>query len=61
MQSGSKPEPRSSKSEEVEGKPDSGKRQRLNKEIKRENEVLFFKVSMGEGERESREVKECDL
>ena len=61
MQSGSKPEPRSPKSEEVEGKPDSGKRKRLNEEIKRENEILFFNVSRGDGERELGEVKECDL
>ena len=37
MQSESKPEPCSPNSEEVEGKPDSGKRKRLNEEIKREN------------------------
>jgi hypothetical protein len=52
LQSGSKPEPLSPKFEEVEGKPDSGKRKRLNEEIKRENEILFFNVSRGEGERE---------
>ena len=53
MQSGSKPEPQSPNSEEVDGKPDFGKRKRLNEEIKRENEVLFFNVSRGEGERKS--------
>ena len=54
MQSESKPEPCSPNSEEVEGKPDSGKRKRLNEEIKREN---------GERERERvrGEVKERDL
>ena len=29
-------------SEEVDDKPDFGKRKRLNEQIKRENEVLFF-------------------
>ena len=61
LQTGSKPEPQSPNSEEVDGKLDSGKRKRLNEEIKRENEVLFFNVSRGEGERESGEVKERDL